>query len=398
MEPWKRNLYTLWVAEFLAALGMSFVLPFLPFFIRELGVKEMHEVERWAGIVFAGPFISAVFLTSFWGWLGDRYGRKLILVRALFCYAGVAFLIAFVRNVEELFILRVVQGAVSGYIAATLAIVATITPRERMGYAIGFLQTSLTTGSIIGPFIGGILADLVGYRNIFFITAGFGTLAGLLVIFLVDETKTSQEKTKSPNLFSNYRFVFSSPVLLTLFVASIIIQTGIMAIQPVLSLFVESLWTKTEYMATIAGGVFAITGLASLIASPYWGKQGDRIGFKKVLTWNLLGTALTFAPQAFVYEAYQLLIVRFVHGIFIGGVLPALYTLTSLSIPEERRGGIIGIVRSGILVGNIFGPISGGFLASSLGMRPLFVLTAAVLALVVLGARPFISEPRSAGL
>jgi MFS transporter, DHA1 family, multidrug resistance protein len=398
MESWKRNLYTLWAAEFLAALGMSFVIPFLPFFIRELGVKEVHEVERWAGLIFAGPFISAVFFTSFWGWLGDRYGRRLILIRALFCYAAVAFLIAYVRTVQELFFLRILQGAVSGYIAATLAIVATITPRERMGYAMGFLQTSLTTGSIIGPFIGGILADVVGYRHIFFIMAGFGTAAGFLVIFLVDEPNRSPEQAKSTNLLSNYRFVFRSPVLLALFISSIIIQTGIMSIQPVLSLFVESLWAKTEYLATIAGAVFAVTGLASLIASPYWGKRGDRIGFKKVLTFNLLGTAATFAPHAFVQQAYQLLILRFVHGLFVGGVLPALYTLTSLNIPEERRGGIIGIVRSGILIGNIFGPISGGFLASTIGMRPLFIGTAAILALVVLGARPFISESQSVHL
>jgi MFS transporter, DHA1 family, multidrug resistance protein len=395
MESWKRNLYTLWAAEFLAALGMSFVIPFLPFFIRELGVKEIHEVERWAGLVFAGPFITAVFFTSFWGWLGDRYGRRLILIRALFCYAGVALLLAYVRTVQELFFLRVLQGALSGYIAATLAIVATITPRERMGYAMGFLQTSLTTGSIIGPFIGGILADAVGYRHIFFIMAGFGAAAGFLVIFLVDEPNRSRQQAKSPNLLSNYRFVFRSPVLLTLFLSSILIQTGIMSIQPILSLFVESLWTKTEYLATIAGGVFAITGLASLISSPYWGKKGDRIGFKKVLTLNLLGTAATFAPHAFVQQAYQLLILRFVHGLFVGGVLPALYTLTSLNIPEERRGGIIGIVRSGILIGNIFGPISGGFLAGTIGMRPLFIATAAILALVGLGARPFISESPS---
>jgi MFS transporter, DHA1 family, multidrug resistance protein len=398
MEPWKRNLYILWAAEFIASLGMSFVLPFLPFFIRDLGVTELHEVQQWSGIVFAAPFISAVFFASFWGWLGDRYGRKLILIRALIGYAVVAFLIAFVRSVEELFLLRVIHGAVSGYIAATLAIVATITPRERLGYAIGFLQTSLTTGAIIGPFIGGILADLVGYRHIFFIAAGFGTAAALLVIFWVDETKRPPEQAKSPNLLSNYRFVFCSPALLSLFICSIIIQTGIMSIQPILSLFVESLWTKTEYLATIAGGVFAITGLSSLIAAPYWGKRGDRIGFKKVLTLNLWGAAATFAPHAFVQQAYQLLILRFVHGLFVGGVLPALYTLTSLNIPEERRGGIIGIIRSGILIGNIFGPIAGGFLASSIGMRPLFIATAAILALVVLAARPFIPESQSADL
>ncbi len=395
MDPWKRNLYALWGAEFLAFLGLAMVFPFLPFFIRELGVKELHEVERWSGLVFAGPFFSAVFFTSFWGWLGDRYGKRLILIRALFCYSVLCFLIAYVRTVQELFILRVVQGAVSGYIAATLAIVSTITPRERIGYAMGFLQTSLTTGGIVGPFIGGVLADLIGYRNIFLVTGALGSLAGLLVIFVVDETPRSRNKAASPNILSNYRFVFASPVLLAIFISSVFIQTGIMAIAPVLSLFVESIWGQTEFLATISGGVFAITGLASLVASPYWGKQGDKIGFKRILVWNLVGTAATFAPHAIVGDAYQLLALRFAHGLFIGGLLPALYAITSLHIPEERRGGILGIVRSGILMGNISGPIFGAFIASSLGMRPLFLVTAALLIVVVLGARPFISESPS---
>ncbi len=155
MEPWKRNLYTLWATEFLAALGMALVLPFLPFYIRELGVKELHDVERWSGFVFAAPFLVAIFTGPLWGWLGDRYGRRMMLIRALFGYAISSSLMAFAQNVQQLFILRLIQGGVSGFIAATLAIVATTTPRERMGYAMGVLQTSLTTGAIIGPFVGG---------------------------------------------------------------------------------------------------------------------------------------------------------------------------------------------------------------------------------------------------
>jgi DHA1 family multidrug resistance protein-like MFS transporter len=166
-----------------------------------------------------------------------------------------------------------------------------------------------------------------------------------------------------------------------------------MAIQPVLSLFVETLWPGTEHLATVAGGVFAITGLASLISGPYWGKRGHRMGYKRVLGLTLLGTGITCAPQALVNRAYQLLLLRFVHGLFAGGILPALYTLTTLNAPEERRGGIMGITRSGLLIGNVIGPISGGFLAASIGMRPLFFFTAVLLIGVTFGARGMIKEP-----
>jgi DHA1 family multidrug resistance protein-like MFS transporter len=257
----------------------------------------------------------------------------------------------------------------------------------------GVLQTSLTSGGVIGPFVGGFLADQVGYRNVFFLTGGLGFVAALLVVFLVRENRRPRDESKAPGLFSNYRFVFTSPILSAIFASSLAVQLAIMAVQPVLSLFVEKLWAPAENLATVAGAVFAVTGLSSLIAAPFWGKRGDRLGYRKTLTITLLGTGLSYAPQGLVAGVYQLMILRFAQGLFVGGILPALYTLTSLNTPEERRGGVLGITRSGLLLGNMIGPISGGFLAASLGMRPLFFLTAAVLIAMTFCARRVIQEP-----
>ncbi|MDI6754551.1 MAG: MFS transporter [Thermodesulfobacteriota bacterium] len=394
MESWKRNLYCLWATEFLAALGMSLVLPFLPFFIRELGVSDPGEVKRWSGFVFAAPFLVATFTGPLWGWLGDRYGRRAMLIRALVGYGGTSFLMAFANTVEQLLILRLIQGGVSGFIAATLAIAATTTPREKMGYAMGVLQTSLTTGAVIGPFVGGLLADQIGYRHIFFITAGFGFAATILVILLVQENERPPQEMKPSSFFSNFSLVFTSPVLIIIFAVGFIVQTSVMSIQPVLSLFVEMLWPEADHLATVAGGIFAITGFASLISAPYWGKRGDRMGYKKILAITLVGTGITFVPQAFVSHAYQLLLLRFAYGLFVGGILPALYTLTSLNVSAERRGGILGITRSGLLLGNVVGPVSGGFLAASIGIRPLFIFMSALLFIVYFWVRRIIQEPR----
>ncbi len=394
MEHWKKNLYCLWATEFLAAIGMAFVLPFLPFYIRELGVQDLHAVELWSGFIYSGPFITATITGPLWGWLGDRYGRKMMLIRAVFGFAISSTLMAFAQTVEQLFLLRLVQGAVSGFIAATLAIVATSTPRGYMGYAMGVLQTSLTTGAIIGPFIGGFLADQIGYRSIFFITGIFGFIAGLVVIFLVEENPSNPAGKDSPGFWSNFRFVFTSTTMLVILLASFILQTANMVVQPILSLFVETLWSGSGHLATIAGSVFAVTGFASLLAAPYWGRKGDRVGYPRTLAVNLLGAGLTFIPQAFVHSVYQLVVLRFVHGLFLGGIIPALHTLTSLNVSEERRGGILGITRSGLLLGNVLGPIAGGVLASSLGMRSLFFLTGAVFITVTFGARRFFQEPR----
>lgn len=395
MESWKKNLFSLWSAEFLAALGLSMILPFLPFYIRELGIIDAGEVKRWSGLVFGAPFLIATFVGPLWGWLGDRYGRKAMLIRALAGYAASSFFMAFATSVPQLLILRLVQGGVSGFIAATLAIAATTTPQDKMGYAMGVLQTSLTTGAVIGPFIGGLLADRIGYRHIFFVTSAFGFAGAFLVFLLVKESISSTEKKKSPGLMSNFRLVFTSSSLVVVFAAGLAVQTAVMAIQPVLSLFVEILWPQGENLATVAGGIFAITGLASLISAPYWGKRGDHIGYKKMLLITLLGTSLTCIPQALVNQVYQLFFLRFVYGLFVGGILPALYTLTSLNVSAERRGGIMGITRSGLLIGNVIGPVSGGLLSAYFGIRPLFIFMAALLFLVYLWVRREIKEPKS---
>jgi DHA1 family multidrug resistance protein-like MFS transporter len=397
VELWKRNLYCLWATEFLAALGLALILPFLPFFIRELGVIDPGEVKRWSGFVFSAPFFLAAVMGPLWGWLGDRYGRRAMLIRALLGYAGAAFLMAFVKTVEQLFILRIIHGGVSGFVAATLAIVATNTPRDKMGYAMGVLQTSLTTGAVIGPFIGGLLADQIGYRNIFFVISSFGVTAALLVILLVQEDNKISREMQASGFFSNIRLVFTSPLLITIFATGFLLQTAVMAIAPVLSLFVEMLVPTTQYLATVAGGVFAITGFATLISAPYWGKRGDRFGYKRILAITLLGSAITSVPQAFVSDAYQLFLLRFTYGLFIGGILPALYTLTSLHISKDRQGGILGITRSGLMLGNVVGPASGGILAAAIGIRPLFVFMSALLFIVYFGANRIIQEPTKEG-
>jgi DHA1 family multidrug resistance protein-like MFS transporter len=394
MEPWRKNLYTLWTAEFLAALGMAFVLPFIPFYLREMGISEAAEVKKWSGLIYAGPFLTATFTVPLWGWLGDRYGRKAMLIRALIGFAATTFLMGFAQSAWQLFILRIIQGAVSGFIAATLAIVATTTPRQYMGYAMGVLQTSLTTGAIIGPFIGGLLADQMGYRSIFFATGLLGGAATLLVAWLVHEDPSSSGESPSPGFFSNFRFVFASPTLTTIFAGGMVAQAALLTIQPVLSLFVENLWEGRENLSTVAGGVFAVTGLASLLAAPLWGRKCDQIGYKKTLSLTLLWSGITCLPQAIVGHVYQLFILRFVHGLFTGGILPALNTLVTLNAPEDRRGGVMGIARSGLLIGHILGPILGGYFSAFFGIPWIFILTGALLIAVTFVAGLTIQEPK----
>ena len=181
MPQWQRNVYAIWVAQFLAMVGLTLIVPFLPFYLRTLGVATTEDVERWSGFLFAAPFLVQTLAAPLWGVLGDRYGRKMMVLRAMLGIGVTNMLSAAVGNAGQLVALRAVQGGVSGFVAAGNALVTATIPPDRMGAALGLLQTSLTGGGIIGPLVGGALADLVGHRAVFVITGAMCWIAAVVV-------------------------------------------------------------------------------------------------------------------------------------------------------------------------------------------------------------------------
>ena len=171
----------MWWTQLFAVSGMGLILPFLPLLVRSLGVDESGSVQRWSGAIFSAPFLFAALMTPFWGWVGDRFGRKLMVVRALLGLSVALFLMSFATTALQMLILRALQGAVSGFIPAAIALVSSATPRERQGYALGTLSSAQAAGVVMGPLVGGVLADLVGFRSLFYITATVELLAALAV-------------------------------------------------------------------------------------------------------------------------------------------------------------------------------------------------------------------------
>jgi DHA1 family multidrug resistance protein-like MFS transporter len=385
LEPWRKNLSIIWAAQFLAMMGMSLVIPFLPFYIRELGVSHPDDIARWSGLVYAGPFFLSFFFTPLWGILGDKYGRKAMTTRAIFGLAISQVLIGCAPNVEMLFIFRMVQGILSGFIASTLALVSANTPREKSGYAIGVLQTASSSGTVIGPFVGGSLADLFGYRPLFFIVAGICAIAGIVVVKFVQEIK--EQRISSISLHSvleNYRFSLKSKPIRIALCLILLAQAAMMMIQPIFALFIDSLDTNKEYLATIAGAIFSITGLFMVISSPWWGKRNDTKNYRKNLKLAILGASAAYAAQGLVSNAYQLIFLRAIQGFCMGGILPTLYSYVNKNSLPERRGGIMGIASSVNILASMIGPPLGGFLGAQFGLRQNFFITGGLLFLAVL--------------
>ncbi len=378
MELWQKNLYSLWFAQFISAVGLSMVVPFLPLYLKELGVTEISSVKVWSGLLFSAPFLVSAFLQPLWGVLGDRHGRKPMVVRAMFGLALANILMGFALNAPQLLALRFFQGSLSGFVAPALALLASCTPRQNTGQALGTLQSSLVTGMIVGPLFGGLLAHFIGYRPIFFWTGFFCLAGGLIVIQFVKEDFVRADRGKNSSLKENIRYVFHSPDLRVMLFLLIIVQFAVMIAAPFLSLYVELLKVSPGYVALMTGMVFGITGVTNAITAPLWGKRGDRMGHRKILRYSLTGITIFFVPQAFVTDAYQLLILRGGLGVFLAGLLPTINTLVHRSTAEKDRGGIYGIFQSGLLLGNMAGPLVGGVMAASLGLRAIFLITAGI--------------------
>ncbi|MBI2915182.1 MAG: MFS transporter [Firmicutes bacterium] len=380
MEPWKRNLLGLWVAQFVAVMGVSLVMPFIPFYVRELGVQELRDVELWSGLIVSGPFILSSFMTPVWGALGDRHGRKLMVMRATLGVAAANALIGLATSPSQLLVLRLLQGGVSGFVSASLALMAAWAPRERMGFALGSLHASVSAGSVVGPLIGGVLGDLVGYRYVFFITASACLAAtGLVSVLVTEKSPHPRQDEQGLRVADNYRLVLSSPELRAAFALLLASQAGVSFVQPVFALFVESLGVSGRYLSTYTGALFAVTGVAAVMAAPLWGRKGDKLGHGRVFGLAVTGLALSCGLQGLVTRPYQLFVLRGAQGAFVAGMAPAIFSMVGRSTPEERKGGVMGIMSSATLIANAVGPATGGVLSALIGLRVVFPAAALVL-------------------
>jgi MFS transporter, DHA1 family, multidrug resistance protein len=354
-------------------VGMSAVVPFLPLFVRDLGVTNIDATANWSGLVFAGPFFLSFFLAPVWGNLGDRYGRKIMILRAVFGLALAQVIIGFSQDVVHLFLARMLQGVLSGFLPAAMALVASNTPEKETGYALGLLQSATAAGNIFGPLIGGLIADLIGFRAVFFMVAGLLFLTGLLVLFFVHEEKTTTT-TEKVSFVANWKFVFNKKEILVPSILIMVTAFGFAFVRPIFVLYVETMNIGMAYLPTITGALYSVMGLFSTVSSPWWGKRAERKGLKNSLIIASLITALMYFAHTFIFDPYLLVPVRIILGFGFGALFPLLFTAVSKNVVVARRGGVLGVASSFQILGHMTGPIAGGFFAGFFGLRLSFII------------------------
>ncbi|CAI1950039.1 Metal-tetracycline/H(+) antiporter [Serratia proteamaculans] len=346
MEAWKLNLISVWLGCFFTGLAMSQILPFLPLYIEQLGVTGHQSLSIWSGLVFSGTFLVSALVSPLWGSLADRKGRKLMLLRASLGMAVVIALQGMVNNVYQLFALRALMGLTSGYIPNAMALVASQVPRDKSGWALGTLSTGPVTGVIVGPLLGGLMADHLGLRVVFFVTAGLMFVSFLITLFLIKERRIEVKKADRLSGKAVFQSLPYPTLIVTLFISTLMIQLANSSISPILTLFIKDLSGDSGNIAFISGMIAAVPGVAALISAPSLGRLGDRIGTARILLAALVLTTVLFAIMAWVETPLQLGILRFLLGFADGALMPAVQTLLLKYSSDQVTGRIFGYKQS----------------------------------------------------
>jgi DHA1 family multidrug resistance protein-like MFS transporter len=284
MERWRVNLYTIWISQVLSLMSFGFGMPFLPFYIQEMGIVDPDKLKIYTGILNAAPAITMGLMAPIWGILADKYGKKLMLLRAMFCATFILAGMGLVANAEQLIALRLFQGLFTGTVTAANVMIAAGTPRQHLSYALGFLSSSQFIGSSFGPVLGGFFAEYVGYRSSFYLGAAVMLLDFFLVLFLAKEENIIQEGMDAENIKekTGTAAVFTVTMLAMLFIL-FFTRIARTVFNPYIPLFVQEIQAGIKGAASTTGIINGITGLMTALAGATLSRLGDKHDKKSVM-------------------------------------------------------------------------------------------------------------------
>lgn len=383
---WKRNLIVLCGAQFLTLTGFSAYMPFMPYYVQELGVESNALAVAWLAAYNTGGAIAMMVSAPIWGSLADRVGRKPMVVRATLAGAVFALGLSLTQTPLQLVVVRILQGIFCGTVSAAITLVATETPDEYLGRGLGAMQAAQYVAFALGPMVGGVAADGLGYRAVFLISGVMMLVAAVAIAALAREGSLSLARRRHglPRLRLGRQALAALTTRSTL--ALLMIKAGggfaVAVLSPVLSLYIQALSPGNPRLATLAGAVVAASSVTSSVAALVIGHLGDRFGQKAVLQICAVGAALIYVPQALVASASQLLLLRAMLGVFMGGMLPMVNALLAQRTAPSRRGVVFGLGTSARSAGRAAGPPVGAAAANAWGMPSAFLVASGVFVLL----------------
>ncbi|MDX1358074.1 MAG: MFS transporter [Clostridia bacterium] len=384
MPVWKRNLYAVWMTQFLSLLGFAFGVPILPYFIQELGVVSPDAVKLYTGLMSAIPAVALGLMAPVWGAAADRFGKKIMMLRAM----GFAFLVLLFlglsQNITQILVIRFFQGILTGTVTASYALIAAGTPDDKMSYALGIISSSIFIGNSAGLVLGGIAADIFGYRLSFIIGAVIMLVGFLWTLLAVKEIKATRQPDivkagdKKGSWFSRNKIFL--PVIFTVLPLIFIIRVGRTLTNPYIPIYIQEVRGVMEGSATVSGIIRAISSIAVAAAGVFLARLGDRNNKIKLSAVFMGLGAIAVIPMFFTDSLIVFTIFHTLVFLAIGGVEPLLNSRASVSIPSEKRGVLFGIIAMTGSFGWAVSPAIGSFVSIRFSTNAIFLAFSLLLA------------------
>lgn len=384
---WKVVLALLTCNVLFMSASYTMIIPFLPMYLtNELGVDDT-SVSLWAGLSFSVTFFVSAVMAPIWGRIADRKGKRLMAMRASLLIAISYLLGGIVTSPEQLIIVRVFQGFASGLWPMDLAIMTLYAPQERLGFSLGIMQGTLTAGGVVGPLLGGVLAELFGMRTSFYI-GGLALFINFLAFtFIIKEPPMPKSAVPLTAEEKNPMHLWHIPILRTMMIVSTLAQMVLYILMPVITTYIKALAGSMDNIVFVAGAVFSLSGIAGAIAAPLWGIYGTRRTYFNSMFLAMLFGGIMFTLQGIPDTLMPFAIMQFGVGLFIAGIQPSLNAIIAQHTPPQLKGSVFGLLFSAQQIGGAAGPLLGGVVATYLGMHYLFPTAGAILLLLALFVR-----------
>ena len=332
------------------------------------------NIGVWVALFGVGTPLTMMLVAPVWGALADKYGRRKMLLRSYLGGVLVLGLMGVVHAPVYLILLRLVQGALCGSVSAAQTLVATHTPEEHSGFALGSLNSAVFSGALTGAFIGGFAAEYFGYRTAFLISGFLMLIPFLLVLFGVHEYFVP--------LLHSHRGFFSSITPkkrhLALALPLLFLMGTVMFARQFdssfIPLFVQDINGGIDGASAWTGALQAFCGIAGVLSGFLLGYLADRHPPGMIAIYSALITAGFMFSLTFAHSMFFLFSARFAMIFASSGLDPALQIWLCRKTIPQTRGLIFGWAASARSFGWFMAPLAGGIVTKYLGIRWLFVV------------------------
>ncbi len=389
---WKILLAMMVTFALMMSSSYTMLIPFLPIYMQsELGATA-DNVSLWSGVTYAITFAISAFVSPIWGKLSDKMGKKPMIIRASFLLAITYFLGGIVRTPFELFLVRAFQGIASGLWPACLVMMSACVPKNKIGISMGLMQSANICGGIIGPLLGGILATVFGMRNSFYVGAVALSLITVTTILFIKEPPVAPEKEINKAQNTSYLSFIKDKNILILLLCVCMTNLVILQIQPIVSLYVQQLSHNSDKAVLLTGFIMSLGGIAGALASPLWGKTGQKVGFYKTITLAFISAGLLMSLQGVPNSLVLFGLMQFLCGLGFSGIFPSANSILVLLTPPSSRGMGFGSLFSAQMIGGALGPVIGGVIVSFMSFNTVYIISGSILFVIGIYLKFFAPE------